>query len=77
MEAAALAALISREASLSLTEEAMDSHKLRPKEGVLKESMKEEPKSPIVIKRKKDLSGRIGVGKPGGRGGEEDKRSFI
>ena len=38
-----------------MTEETMDSPKLRPKEGVLKESMKEEPKSPIVISRKKDL----------------------
>ena len=47
--AEAWAALMSREASLSLMEETMDSQRLRPIDGVLNESMNEEPKSPIVI----------------------------
>lgn len=47
--------LMSREASLSLTDETIDSQRLRPIDGVLNESMNDEPKSPIVINFKKGL----------------------
>ena len=57
--AAADAALMSREASLSLTEETIDSTKLRPIDGVLKESMNEDPRSPIVISFKNGLTRKM------------------
>ena len=49
------AVLTSRDANRSFTEDTIESHKLRPKDGVLKESMKDDPKSPIVINFKNDL----------------------